>query len=112
MNIGVIGSRSFSDYELLKSTLDDLDISMIVSGGAIGADSLAEIYAKEKGIKTLIFKPDWALGKSAAAIRNLKIVEHSDVIVSFWDGLSRGTKMTMRMAYSKNVKVIKIIYKK
>jgi len=114
MKIGVIGSRSFKDYSLLESTLnkvsDRLIISAIISGGAKGADSLAESYANRNGIETIVFKPDWSIGKSAAAIRNQKIVENSDIIIAFWDGISKGTKMTIDIATSKNVKVLKVIY--
>ena len=115
MRIGVIGSRSFLDYKLLETTLnkisDRTEISSIISGGAKGADSLAEKYANLNNIDTIIFKPDWSLGKGAAAIRNIKIVENSDIIVAFWDGVSKGTKMTIDIATSKNVKVLKVIYK-
>lgn len=115
MRIGVIGSRSFLDYELLEKTLnkilDRTQISSIISGGAKGADSLAEKYAQLNNIDVTIFKPDWSLGKGAAAIRNIKIVENSDIIIAFWDGVSKGTKMTIGMATSKNVKVLKVIYK-
>lgn len=115
MRIGVIGSRSFQDYELLEKTLNEISdrtqISSIISGGAKGADSLAEKYASLNNIDTIIFKPDWSIGKSAAAIRNIKIVENADIVVAFWDGISKGTKMTIDMATSKNVKVLKVIYK-
>jgi predicted Rossmann-fold nucleotide-binding protein len=115
MRVGVIGSRNFNDYILLKETLDNIlskkGISLIVSGGAKGADALSELWATQNNIKTLIFKPDWSIGKSAAAIRNQKIVENSDIIIAFWDGISKGTKMTIDMATSKNIKVSKVIYK-
>jgi hypothetical protein len=115
MRIGVIGSRSFLDYKLLEMTLnkisDRTQISSIISGGAKGADSLAEQYANLNNIDTTIFKPDWSFGKGAAAIRNIKIVENSDIIVAFWDGVSKGTKMTIDIATSKNIKVFKVIYK-
>ena len=40
IKIGVIGSRSFNDYQLLKRTLDEYKgkVWVIVSGGAKGAD--------------------------------------------------------------------------
>lgn len=65
MKIAIIGSRTFNDYELLRQSLDEfsfeanVDISLIVSGGANGADSLGERYAHENNIETLIFLPDW-----------------------------------------------------
>lgn len=47
---GVIGSRTFTDYDLVKKELDNYVISKIVSGGAKGADRLAEKYAHENNI--------------------------------------------------------------
>lgn len=93
---GVIGSRSFNDYDLLKSELDKYKITKIVSGGAKGADSLAEKYALENNIPVEIHKPDWSLGRGAGIIRNKTIVEHSDVLVAFWDGESKGTLSSIK----------------
>ena len=47
----IAGSRNFNNYELLRSELDKLfnEPFIIVSGGAKGADTLGELYAKEKG---------------------------------------------------------------
>ncbi len=101
--IAVIGSRSFNNYELLKDTLDKYDyfdgIDFIISGGAKGADKLAERYAKENGIKIKIFKPEWGkYGKKAGIIRNKKIVEEADIVLAFWDGKSKGTEFTINYA--------------
>ena len=106
MTIGVIGSRNFKDYELLKSTLDKLDINCIVSGGARGADSLAEKYANENNINTIIFKPDWSLGKGAGFIRNAKVINISDKIVAFWDGISKGTSHSIELAKKQNKEIL------
>ena len=112
MRVGVIGTRYFNDYDLVCSTLDKLKtrVECIVSGGAKGADSLAEKWAKSNEIKTIIYKPDWSLGKRAAALRNIKIVESSDIIIAFWDGISKGTKMTMDMAKNAEKPVFCIKY--
>lgn len=101
MKVAVVGSRSFTDYELLKKTLDELypNITRIVSGGAKGADSLSEQYAKEEGIPTQIFKPDWEKhGKAAGFIRNRDIVENSDMVIAFHDGQSKGTANSIELA--------------
>lgn len=110
MRVGIIGSRSFNDYEMFKSSLKDLNISKIISGGARGADKFAERYAAEFCIPITVHKPDWSIGKIASFIRNKKIVEDSDYIVAFWDGESKGTKMTIDIATSLGLRVIKIIY--
>jgi len=53
MKIGIIGSRTFNDYNQMKNTLDSIEhIDLIISGGAKGADSFAERYAESKGIET------------------------------------------------------------
>ncbi len=93
---GVIGSRTFNDYELVKEELDKHEISKIVSGGVKGADSLAEKYAYENNLPVEIFKPDWSLGRHAGFIRNKTIVEHSDTLIAFWDGVSKGTLSSIR----------------
>ena len=99
MKVAVIGSRGFDNYELVKTALSPLKITLLVSGGAKGADSLGERYAKENNIETLIFKPDWEKhGKAAGMIRNTDIVNNAETIIAFWDGESRGTKDSISKA--------------
>lgn len=42
MRIAVVGSRDFNDYQRLSRELKDLEIDVILSGGASGADTLAK----------------------------------------------------------------------
>ncbi len=99
--VAVVGTRTFHDYALLSTSLSTLfpKIDLIVSGGAQGADALAERYAREHGIVVRIFKPDWQrYGKRAGPIRNALIVDHADYVVAFWDGQSRGTLSSVQLA--------------
>jgi hypothetical protein len=100
LKLGVVGGRDFNDYELLKLTLDQFKhIKLIVSGGAQGADKLAERYARERGIETLIIKPEWnKYGKSAGPIRNQQIVLNCHKLIAFWDGQSKGTFSSIEIA--------------
>jgi hypothetical protein len=54
MKIGIVGSRTLLDYELVKKALAEYlsknDDLIIVSGGAAGADSLGERFANENGL--------------------------------------------------------------
>ena len=60
MKLAIVGSRTFSNYKLLKEYLDQIpDITEIVSGGAAGADTLGEQYAREKSIPIVRYLPDW-----------------------------------------------------
>lgn len=93
MRVAIIGSREFTDYELMEEEIGKLNltISVIISGGARGADSLAERYAKEYSLPIIVHLPDWSIGKHAGHIRNSLIIEDSDVVIAFWDGKSKGT---------------------
>lgn len=113
MRLAVIGGRDFKDKELLYNTLDSLKIkpSKIVSGGAVGADSLAESWANDNNIETQIFYPDWEThGRAAGPIRNRLIISNCDVCIAFWDGKSKGTKSSIDMCTASGVKFYIINY--
>ncbi len=111
MKVAVIGSRGFADYGLVCETLDAIpELSMIVSGGARGADSLGERYADERGLAKQIHRPDWKrFGRGAGKVRNKTIVDASDLVIAFWDGASAGTKHALDYARQrgKPVRVIR-----
>ena len=86
--IAVVGSREFKDYEFLEHTLFSFiesDEDEIVSGGAIGVDSMAQRFCKEHGYDISIKYPKYRLyGKPATFIRNERIVAASDLVVAFY----------------------------
>lgn len=94
----VAGSRGFGDYSKLCSSLDRLLVNVspaeieIVSGCARGADSLAILYAKDRGYACTKMPADWSSGRGAGYRRNEAMGRYADVLVAFWDGQSRGTK--------------------
>lgn len=107
--LAIVGSRSFSDYALLKRTIDAFypedteEIILIVSGGAKGADTLAERYAMENKIKMKRLTPKWRNEKGvynprAGFERNKEIVSSSDHVVAFWDNKSAGTRDSINHA--------------
>jgi len=107
--IGVVGSRSFSDYKTLSSVLTPLTPFTLISGGAKGADQLAERFADEHKLKKIIHKPDWnKYGLAAGFIRNKLIVLDSEVLVAFWDGKSKGTEDSIRKARKKNMVIVTV----
>ena len=87
----------------MKMVLGWFEIDTIISGGAKGADKLAEKYALERGIPVTVHEPDWDLhGRSAGYIRNKLIVQDADEIIAFWDRHSKGTKHTIDIAEKAN----------
>lgn len=108
MKLAVVGSRSFSDFQILSGFLDKIAprVSAIVTGDAKGADRLAARWARERGIPTIVFRADWARhGRAAGPIRNQEIVDAADAMVAFWDGTSRGTKDAIQRARKKGIPV-------
>lgn len=100
MKVALVGSRTFSNYEMMcafiERSLSDTEFSSIetvVSGGARGADTLAEQYARENGLELIVFPAEWErYGRKAGPLRNVKIIQECDLCFAFWDGQSRGTK--------------------
>ena len=105
--MAVVGSRYFTDYEFVKSKLNQhLPIDMIVSGGAPGVDSLAERYAHEHNIPCKIFPADWKrYGRGAGPIRNTLIVNMATMMIAFPGPNPKGTKDSITKAEKKNIPV-------
>ena len=101
--------------EKLNKLLSNYSDIVIVSGGANGADTLAERYAKEKGYPLIVFPAKWdELGKSAGYIRNKEMhdfISHFPKrgVVAFWDGNSKGTKLNFKLAeeFNNPIKIIR-----
>lgn len=103
MILAVVGSRTFEDAYLVFRVLITYPISHIISGGARGADTLAIDYAEAMNIPYTIYPADWdKYGRSAGFIRNKDIVDNSDQVLAFWDGISKGTQHTLVYARKQN----------
>ena len=120
MKVIVAGGRDFTDYDLLKYTLDNFqqeygDITEVVSGGARGSDKLGEKYANENNTPIKRFVPDWeGLGKKAGHVRNRQMgdyaKEHNGRLVAFWDKQSKGTKGMIDYATKIGLKSVVVYY--
>ncbi len=81
-------------------------IETIISGGAVGTDRLAELFADKYNIPKNIIKPDWIRFKRGAGlIRNKEIIDKSDIIFAFWQNRSKGTEFVIREALKIGKKV-------
>ena len=111
MKIAVIGSRNFTDQILLENELNTIKekVTMVISGGASGADKLAEKWALDNNIPLEVYKPDWkTYGRAAGVVRNKLIIESCDYCYAFWDKKSKGTLYSINHC-KKVYKPIKII---
>ena len=109
----VAGSRSFADFNRLSADLDYLlskkspDEVEIVSGGAAGADALAELYARSRGLAFRVFPADWRRwGKLAGPIRNRQMADYGSAAVVYWDGRSRGSADMISSASAAGLRVV------
>jgi hypothetical protein len=115
MRILVCGSRSWTDKDRVRQELGPYENLQntgvqitIVHGGARGADKLAGEIAKEYGFDVEVFPAKWGQhGISAGLIRNIEMLETSpDVVIAFWDGMSKGTNNTITEAKKRFITTI------
>lgn len=101
INLAVIGSRTYTDGAEMWVILDALraNIRCVITGGATGADTYAELWAKQRGVPVKVIPAEWdKYGKSAGPIRNKEIIENCDEVLAFWDGKSKGTQHALALA--------------
>lgn len=107
----VCGGRYFEGWLLLKRTLDRLKPrpTLIIHGGARGADLMAKVWAEENDIPSEEYKADWNLHKRAAGpIRNQKMLKEAkpDLVVAFPG--ERGTAHMVRISKRAKVEVLEV----
>jgi hypothetical protein len=116
VKIAVIGSRNFSDYSFFREKLEAIIINLkdfeFVSGGCkSGGDALIKKYCNENQYKLVEHLPDWdAYGKRAGFLRNQLIIDDATHLIAYWDGASKGTLSSIKMAENKEIpiKIVKI----
>jgi hypothetical protein len=110
-NLAIIGSRTFNNYSYAKKELlniiqnNKISITKIISGGASGADKIAETFASKFNIPIEVILADWSKGKQSGVVRNTDIINKSDYVVAFWDGKSKGTLDSINKAKKLNKKL-------
>lgn len=113
MRVLVCGGRKFFNKVLFRGEMNmlhaDINITLIIHGGANGADWLAKYWAASVGIPSEQYKADWAgQGRSAGPRRNAIMLRESrpDLVVAFPGG--SGTADMVKKAKKAGVKVKEI----
>lgn len=107
----VSGGRTFSNRALLFGRLDELHrdegISLLIEGGATGADELGREWAILNDVPHVTEPADWDSYKMNPAARNtLMLDKHSpDVVVATEGG--KGTANMIIQAMRRKVRVIR-----
>ena len=96
MRVAVIGSRTMT-VEHLERYLPE-EVTVLLSGGASGVDASARQYAQTHGLELREYLPEYnRYGRGAPIRRNRTIVEEADLVLAFWDGVSRGTQNVIQL---------------
>jgi len=117
VKVAVVGSRGFGDYDLFRAKLEYLikdlgeEIDYISGGCKSGADALIKKYCLENQYDIIEHLPDWDThGKKAGFLRNQLIINDATHLIAFWNGVSKGTLSSIKMAEKRGIpiKIIKI----
>jgi len=105
----VCGSRYWDDEKKIRSELERFPVdTVVITGGANGADRLGDKVAKSLGMKSIVFPANWnKYGRAAGPIRNQQMLNEGqpDLILAFHNNLSSslGTKNMVSLAKNKGV---------
>jgi hypothetical protein len=107
----VTGGRDYKNYEFVCEKLNELHklhtISLLIQGGATGADHLAFVWAMENNVPYETVNAEWErLGLSAGMQRNYEMITSypNAWVVAFKGG--KGTDGCVAIARSHNREVI------
>lgn len=122
MNVLICGGRDYEEWgtftrvmaaiaeQYFDKIFDEIDPNtMIISGGARGADEFAIEWASMRGFRWHRFEADWdRFGKRAGVIRNKEMLEEGepDLVVAFPGG--KGTTIMVGMAGTARVPIIEV----
>lgn len=107
----ICGGRNFGDYAQFKAAMENLPFapSVIVQGGARGADLLAKLWAKENNVHCAEIPALWQDGESAGHARNAAMLTLGiQYVVAFPGGA--GTKDMVRRSEAAGLPVWQPFY--
>ena len=94
MRVLVCGGRNFQDqaylYKMLNAEHKRINITLLIEGGANGADSLARTWAIERGIPYETHRAKWKeYGKAAGSVRNSVMLKVGlpELVIAFPGGV-------------------------
>ena len=108
----ICGDRNYKDWLRIQDYLNTISrTTIIIHGGARGADSLAGNLATSLKMKVIKFPAKWdKSGKAAGVLRNQQMLDdgHPDLVVYFHKDLenSKGTKDMVTRAVDNKIKTI------
>ncbi len=107
MRVLVTGSRLHEDANLIATTLRLVNPSVVIHGGAQGADLIANAWAQDNRLDVVCYPAIWKRGKRAGVLRNIFMLEdsHPDLVLAFPLEGSIGTWHMVDIARAHGVEV-------
>lgn len=108
----VCGGRDYDDRDRLFQILDTAHaanpISLLIHGGATGADALADEWQRSRMVRTRRYNADWISGKKAGPIRNQLMLDDGKphMVIAFPGG--KGTADMVKRAEKAGVPVVRV----
>lgn len=109
----ICGGRDYADkdrvFDVLDTYHDTAGVSLIIEGGAKGADNFGAWWADKRGVARERYEADWEnQGSFAGPARNKRMLEEGkpDLVIAFPGG--RGTADMVRKARKVGVEVVEI----
>ena len=113
MKLLVCGGRDFSDDALMFDILDQIHrkepVTVLIEGGANGADRMARSWAEANKICVMEFPANWSFdGPGAGPIRNNRMLKYGqpDMVAAFPTANSKGTWHMVKRAEASGVRLV------
>lgn len=109
----VCGDRLWHEVEPIRRRLSFLPPdTVILTGGANGADKIAEQVAEQQGLKVRVFEADWRKhGPAGGPLRNIAMLnEKPDLVIAFHHDLSRSRGTAHCVATARRRKIPTEVY--
>lgn len=113
MKVLVTGGRKYNDYAEVCRTLGQLHnnygVTLLIHGGADGADKMCDIWAKNLGIHTCRVDALWHHYDLAAGFKrnSVMLLLNPDYVVAFPGG--SGTAMMVQLAEKANLPIERVM---
>lgn len=104
MRLIIAGGRDYQFTEEDKAWLDAIHakykVTMVISGGARGADYCGEAWAAANGILVLVKPAEWNVhGKAAGPIRNEEMAREATAVALFSGGKGTASMRSIAKRY-------------
>lgn len=113
MRVLVCGGRDYDDATMVCGILDGINrstpISILIQGGASGADMIAREWCGTREVPYDNYGADWnAHGRAAGPLRNQRMIDEGkpDLVVAFPGG--RGTADMVRRARMAGLDIVQV----